>query len=152
MSKKYSRILKKITPFTQTNKLNFQKGFTLVEVMVATVVLAIGVVIIFEVFLLSIDTANFFDDRMNAQWFLNEKLWQVQNSLNQPGGVFVPMHERGMVNLGRKVCKWETHLLTKDAAQELYLLRATLKWEQGNKQRSVTRQTLVKRYFNNSVL
>jgi len=124
-------------------------GFTLIEVMVATVVLAVGVVIIFEVFLLSLDTVNFFTNRLNAQWFINEKIWQLQNTLDHPAEVFVPMYDEGTVLINNKKLIWQLQLRLEDAKGELYSAKATLSWKQAGKTKSVSRQTMVKRYFNN---
>lgn len=132
-------------------KLKSSRGVSLVEVMVSTVILSVGIVVIYEVFLLSLDTLNFFNNRLNAQWFLDEKIWQVQNALDKPAGVFVPMSREGTVSLGGKRFDWKADMILLDAQQELYRLEARAAWREGEKEKNIKRTTFVKRYFSNGI-
>ena len=127
-----------------------KSGFTLVEVMVATVVLVVGVVVIFESFLLSLDALSVFNSRLNAQWFFNEKAWHIQNELDAPKGVFLPTTDNGLIKLGKKEYYWTSNMQLVDPLQELYLINLGLNWNQGNKKTEVKMQTMVKRFLNNS--
>jgi len=124
-------------------------GFTLVEVLVSAVILAIGVVIIFEVFLLSLDIVNLFNHRLNAQWFLTEKIWQVQDVLDQPLGGFIPLKDSGTVIFSNKSFDWEVEVELLDVNQELYKLDAQINWNEGAKTRTITRTTFLKRKLAN---
>lgn len=125
-------------------------GFTLIEVMVATVVLVVGVVIIFESFLMSLDALAVFNSRLNAQWFFDEKIWQIQSSLDEPAGAFLPMEDRGVIRLGIKEYAWASTMQIIDPTQELYRVNLNLNWQQGNKTIKAKAQTMAKRYFDNS--
>ncbi len=139
---------------TNKNRKNKKRcskdGFTLIEVMVATVVLVVGVVLIFEAFLLSLDALAVFNNRLNAQWFLNEKIWQIQNRLDEPAMAFLTMQDNGEVLLGTEEYTWESAMQIMDPRQELYSLNLSLNWQQGNKKIEVKAHTMAKRYFNNS--
>ena len=126
------------------------KGFTLVEVMVATVVLVVGVVVIFEAFLLSLDALAVFNNRLNAQWFFDEKIWQVQNRLDEPAGSFMPKEDNGIIRLGTEEYSWASTMQLVDPRQELYRIKLNLNWQQGNKKIELSAQTMAKRYFENS--
>ncbi len=126
------------------------KGFTLVEVMVATVVLVVGVVGIFEAFLLSLDALAVFNNRLNAQWFFDEKIWQAQNRLDEPAGLFMPMQDNGVMRIGTEEYTWASTMQIIDTRQELYRINLNLNWQQGNKKMEVKAQTMAKRYFDNS--
>ncbi|MFH1094239.1 MAG: prepilin-type N-terminal cleavage/methylation domain-containing protein [Candidatus Omnitrophota bacterium] len=125
-------------------------GFTLIEVMVAAVVLVMGVVVIFESFLLSLDALAVFNNRLNAQWFFDEKIWQLQNSLDEPIGTFLPIQDNGVMRLGNEEYVWISNMQLVDPRQELYRVNLNLNWQQGNKTIEVKAQTMAKRYFNNS--
>jgi prepilin-type N-terminal cleavage/methylation domain-containing protein len=127
-----------------------RRGFTLVEVMVAAVILSLGMVVVFESFLKGLDTFNFFNNRLNAQWFINEKIWQVQAALDQPIGAFLPAQETGTVMVGNKEFTWQVSLSVLDVQQELYQMDAQMLWREGNKQRVIKRCTAIKRYFINA--
>ena len=126
------------------------RGFTLVEVMVATVVLVVGVVVIFESFLMSLDALAVFNSRLNAQWFFDEKIWQIQSSLDEPAGAFFPMEDRGVIRLGTEEYAWASNMQLVDPLQELYRVNLDLNWRQGTKTIKVNAQTMAKRYFDNS--
>ncbi|MFH1459964.1 MAG: prepilin-type N-terminal cleavage/methylation domain-containing protein [Candidatus Omnitrophota bacterium] len=129
-----------------------RKGFTLVEVMVATVILAVGIVAIFEIYLMSLDAINLFNDRLKAQLFINEKIAQLQNDFNSPLETFVTLNDAGIVKFGNKIFNWEVLLESKDLRQGLYLVKVRMSWFVGSKQYSVQRFTLIKKYFSNILI
>lgn len=57
-------------------------GFTLIEVMVAAVILATGVIFIYDAFFVSVELLNYFSDYLSVSPWINEKLWQAQNDLS----------------------------------------------------------------------
>lgn len=126
------------------------RGFTLVEVMAATMILSLGMVVIFEVFLVTLDTSRFFDNRVNAQWLVNEEMWRIQDILDQPWETFMPQQLSGTVMLGTTPCAWQVTLDLVDVQQELYRLDARAEWRQGLKQCRIQRVTMVKRNFSNA--
>jgi len=128
------------------------KGFTLVEVLVSAVILAVGLVVIFEVFLASLDIINLFNNRLNAQMYLDEKIWQLQSSLDQQRGMFIPSKQVGTVILGQKEFNWQLDLELVDLTQELFKVNGQMTWTEGKKNRSSKRQTVVKSYFSNANL
>jgi len=133
-------------------KISFSqnKGFTLVEVLISAVILAVGLVVIFEVFLTSLDIVSLFDNRMNAQMYLDEKIWQLQSSLDQQSGLFIPSKQSGKVVLGQKEFNWQLDLELVDLTQELFKVNGQMNWTEGKKNRSSKRQTVVKSYFSNA--
>ena len=126
------------------------KGFTLIEVMVATVVLVVGVVVIFESFLISLDALAVFNNHLNAQWFFEEKIWQIQSRLNDPAGAFLPLESSGVIRLGAEEYAWKSTLQLVNPVQELYRVSLDLNWQQGNKRMKLNTQTMANRYFDNS--
>ncbi len=126
------------------------KAFTLVEVLVSAVILAVGLVIIFEVFLTSLDIVNLFNNRLNAQLFLDEKIWQLQSSLDQTSGMFIPSKQSGVVSIGARNFNWQLNMELVDLTQETFKVTAKVDWTEGQKQRNIKRQTIVKSYFSNA--
>lgn len=126
------------------------RAFTLVEVMVATVVLVVGVVVIFEAFLVSLDALAVFNNRLNAQWFFDAKTWQIQNQLDSSSDSFMPLQADGVLKLGTEDYTWVSTMQLVDPLQELYRVNLVLQWNQGNKNIKLKTQTMAKRYFNNS--
>jgi len=126
------------------------KAFTLVEVLVSSVILAVGLVIIFEVFLTSLDIVNLFNNRLSAQLFLDEKIWQLQSSLDQTSGMFIPNEQSGIVSISGRDFKWQLDMELVDLTQETFKVAARVDWTEGQKQRNIKRQTIVKSYFSNA--
>jgi prepilin-type N-terminal cleavage/methylation domain-containing protein len=129
-----------------------KRAFTLVEVLVSAVILSVGLVFIFQVFLNSLDIVNMFNNQLNAQLFLNEKIGQLQTNLNQQAGLFMPMKQSGVVRWDNREFNWQLDLELVDLPQELYLVNAQMSWLEGRKQRTLKRQAMVKSYFDNAAL
>ena len=127
-----------------------RQGFTLVEVLVAAVILSVGLTAVFNVFLSSIDVVQLFDNRLNAQFFLNEKIKQLQAELNRQSGMFIPMDQSGQVEIGNKVFSWRLNMQVVDAYQELYRVNALMDWSEGDKIRKIKHQVMVKSFYSNA--
>ncbi|MCP4650252.1 MAG: prepilin-type N-terminal cleavage/methylation domain-containing protein [PVC group bacterium] len=125
-------------------------GFTLIEVMVSVVILAVGLVVIYESFLVSLDTINFFFNRLNAQFFINEKIWQVQQNLDQSSGSFLATQQSGIERIDGRRFNWQINLTLDDVTQELYDVDASISWDEASKSRSIQRATMAKRFFSNA--
>ena len=113
-------------------------------------VLVVGVVVIFESFLISLDALAVFNNRLNAQWFFEEKIWQIQSRLNDPAGAFLPLESSGVIRLGAEEYAWKSTLQLVNPVQELYRVSLDLNWQQGNKRMKLNTQTMANRYFDNS--
>ncbi|MFH2145108.1 MAG: prepilin-type N-terminal cleavage/methylation domain-containing protein, partial [Candidatus Omnitrophota bacterium] len=96
-----------------------KKGFTLIEVMIAVVILSVGIIVIYESFLISLDTLKLFFNRLNANLILTEKLWQTQDLYEQAGGVFLPLRSEGKITMANKVFDWQVDLSVWDSRQDL---------------------------------
>ncbi len=127
-------------------------GFTLIEIMVSVVVLAIGIIAIFEAFLMSLDITGFFNSRLNAQSFIHEKFFQIQELLDLPQGAFAPSSDSGTVTIASKQFNWQMNLVLTDVQQELYTVNIVMSWQEGNKSQRIQRATFVKRNFRNPSL
>lgn len=127
-----------------------KKAFTLVEVLISAVILSIGLVVIFEVFLTSLEVVNLFNNRLNAQCFLNEKIWQLQSDLDQQRGIFIPMQQSGVVIIQNREFNWQLNMESVNLLTDLYKVTGQMLWSEGKKQRIIKRQAMVKSYFSNA--
>ncbi len=119
------------------------KGFTLVEVMVAVSILALGSALIYEAFFTSLDLCNYYEDYLNIAPWLNEKIWEVQNSLSrvdnpgliETGGLFIN---------GNRKFTWDLSYLPLDEIKEeykLYKIDLAVHWQVGKRPFSLSRNT-----------
>lgn len=61
------------------------RGFTLIEVMVAAAILAFGVVLVYEALLKTLDASGYYADYLKVCSWMDEKIWQAQEELTRSG-------------------------------------------------------------------
>ncbi len=124
-------------------------AFTLVEVLAAASILAVGMVIIYEIFLLSLDATGFTINRLNAETFVNEKIWQMQNNFDQQSGLLIPAENSGQIILNNRLFDWQANMQLLDSKHELFLLNVAVNWKDGNRERKFVRSTMIIKDFSN---
>ena len=112
-----------------------KKGFTLVEVMVAVSILALGSALIHEAFFTNLDLCNYYEDYLNIAPWINEKIGQVQNSLSRvtsPG----PIETGGILINGNRKFVWDLLYVPLDEIREdykLYKIDLSVHWQVGKR-------------------
>ncbi|KPK96490.1 MAG: hypothetical protein AMJ95_13995 [Omnitrophica WOR_2 bacterium SM23_72] len=120
-----------------------KKGFTLIEVMIAASVLALGAVLIYEAFFIALDTFSYSEHYLDVAPLANERLWQAQENLTRLGHLGdLPTH--GELTHGGKRYHWELSSLIQDEADsdKLFQVDLTFFWQEGRRKAKVTRSTL----------
>ena len=116
------------------------KAFTLIEVMGATCILALGTVLIYQALFIASDSLNYYSNYLNVASLANEKVWQAQDSLAhfcdindiETNGVFVNNRHFSW-NLS-----YEQRGGQKDVGK-LFRIDLTVIWREGNRAVSITR-------------
>lgn len=113
---------------------NPKRGFTLIEVMVAATVLSLGTVLIHEIFFRSLELANYSYNYLNFAPWLDERLWQAQNSLSKLGKLD-PKETKGKIRGQSKDCEWSVlyNLINSSLSQQLYKVDIVAFWQEGQK-------------------
>jgi prepilin-type N-terminal cleavage/methylation domain-containing protein len=119
------------------------KGVTLVEVMVATAILALGAVIVYQSFFLSLDLFNYYSDYLNVSSRVNEKIWQVQDELMRLGPAAV-IEGEGEFTERSKVFSWTVSYDAIDEAQGMYEIDVSLSWRSGGRYSRILRSAYAK--------
>ena len=122
---------------------NMRKGFTLIEVMIATSVLALGIVFIYEAFFTSLDLYNYYEDYLNISPWLNEKMWEAKDTLSRVTSP-EPLEKSGSLIKGNRQFSWDLSyaLLDKiEKERKLYRVDLTVYWQVGKKSFSLSRNT-----------
>ena len=107
-----------------------KQAFTLIEVMLATMVLSLGAVLIHEVFFKSLDTFNYCHNYFSVGYWLDEKIWSVQDNLRQSGPL-ANIARGGKFKAGNKDFVW---ILSYDLAydtRDLYKIVLDVSWREG---------------------
>ncbi len=119
---------------------NKKRGFTLVEVMMATLVLVVGVVFIYEALFISLDAFNYCADYLELSPWVDEQLWLAQDKIMRLGPD-AAVDTSGELYLANKKFDWGifSELLNEDSG--LYKIDVGLFWRQNKANRKILRST-----------
>jgi prepilin-type N-terminal cleavage/methylation domain-containing protein len=120
------------------------KGFTLVEIMVATAILSLGLVMIYQSFFISLDTADYYFRHLDAQIWLDEKLWQVQDDFRREE-LFNPVKTSGEFTIRDRDFNWNMDY-NSIGCEELYKVNLKASWQQGRRTINLLRVAYVSSY------
>jgi prepilin-type N-terminal cleavage/methylation domain-containing protein len=109
-----------------------KKGFTLVEVVVASVVLALGIVVIYEGFLTTLGGLNYCIDYLNAQVWIDEKIWDIQDKLSHYKTLLTE-DKQGTFLIGSQQFDWTLmySLIEGSSEASLYEINLGVSWQEG---------------------
>ena len=120
-------------------KISNRAGFTLIEIMVTTVILSLAAVLIYETFFRSMDLLNYCCDYLKVTSWVDDKMWQAQNELVRFNAV-TEAPTNYLLTLDNKNFNWNLSYLSAGyGAPNLYRIEATLSWQEGRKDMHITR-------------
>jgi prepilin-type N-terminal cleavage/methylation domain-containing protein len=108
------------------------RGFTLIEVLVTTAVLAFGIVSIFQALFIIMSAFSYISHYLNVVPVADEKVWQVQDSVKRLGSrsSFDP---EGVFETGGKKYDWSLSVKLTDPASYLYRIDLSTEWKEGRR-------------------
>lgn len=109
-----------------------KRSFTLIEVMLSTVVLALGIVVIYESFFRSLDLFGYYNNYLNVASSADEIIWNAQNELNLfgPTAVFA---NKGVISQNNKDFNWNLFYESINPENNLYKIDLFFSWKEGPK-------------------
>ncbi|MFC1666924.1 type II secretion system protein J [Candidatus Omnitrophota bacterium] len=113
-------------------------GFTLMEIMAATAVLSIGIVLIYEAFFSSLNTFDYCSDYLKVVSWADEKIWQAQDGL----GHFGPSPEiqtSGNLVTRNKSFDWDLSYSLINSFPDLYKIDLRLSRSKGKRKLRISR-------------
>lgn len=120
------------------------KGFTLIEVMVATAVLSLGAVLISESFFISLDSFDYYANYLTLASWADEKLWGAQDQLSRFGNAAQIQPGGRIVNRNKDI-GWSLSSSVVDEAKglpsglSLYRINLDLSWQEGHRKARLSR-------------
>ena len=114
-----------------------KRGFTLIEVLVTTAVLSLGIVLIYRGFFTLLDSYGYYSNYLRVAAFADEKLWQAQDALScfGPGA---GAGSSGRLNIRNKNFNWRLSVSPIEA-ESLYRIDLAVDWQEGPRIRGLTR-------------
>lgn len=112
------------------------RGFTLFEVMIATVILSLGTLLISETFLVFFDAISLIPNYLEGQLLLNEKIWGAQENLLRNGSVN-PQDTSGVIKGYSKEFSWNLSVSPADEGNELFKINAAISFKMGKRDRHI---------------
>ena len=123
-----------------TSRTGTKNGFTLVEVMIATVILALGTVYLSESFFISLDSYNYCSRYLQVLSLADEKVWEAQESLTEQGPAAVLNNTGSFIEKGRNFT-WYLAYAPVDADGSLYKVDFEMSWQEGSRKAKIQRST-----------
>jgi prepilin-type N-terminal cleavage/methylation domain-containing protein len=117
---------------------NNKKGFTLIEVLVTTAVLAFGIVSIFQALFIVMSAFSYISHYLNVVPVADEKIWQVQDSLQRMGSK-ASFDPQGAFDAGGKTYDWSLSVRLSDPASNLYRIDLSTVWKEGRRDYTLER-------------
>ncbi|MDO8748571.1 MAG: prepilin-type N-terminal cleavage/methylation domain-containing protein [Candidatus Omnitrophota bacterium] len=119
----------------------FLTGFTLIEVLVTTAVLSLGIVLIYRAFFTLLDSFGYYSNYLRVIAFADEKLWQAQDTLSCSGSD-AGAGSSGRLNIQNKDFNWRLSVSEVGAGSnppQLYRIDLAVNWHEGQRIRGLTR-------------
>ncbi|MEK6564703.1 MAG: prepilin-type N-terminal cleavage/methylation domain-containing protein [Candidatus Omnitrophota bacterium] len=113
------------------------RGFTLIEVLVTTAVLSLGIVLIYRAFFTLLDSFGYYSNYLRVAAFADEKLWQAQDALSC-FGPDAGAGSSGRLNIQNKDFNWRLSVSPIEA-ESLYRIDLAVSWRQGPRTRELSR-------------
>jgi len=121
-----------------SNQRSKKKGFTLLEVMIATAVLALGATLIYQSFFIAVNSFNYYSTLLKVSPWMNETIWQAQNRLRHLGSG-ATLSSGGLLNINNKDLNWSLSYNSLDQTDSFYRVNLTVVWPQGTRQVKLSR-------------
>lgn len=115
------------------------KGFTLLEVMLTTVVLSLGATLIYQSFFISLDSFNYSDTVLKTIPWMDEKIWAAQDNLTHFGPEAVLEAGGELKTSGGKNIIWNLSYNSISGIDNLYQVDLKLFWPQGYRKIELSR-------------
>ncbi|MCM8787278.1 MAG: prepilin-type N-terminal cleavage/methylation domain-containing protein [Candidatus Omnitrophica bacterium] len=118
------------------------RGFSLIEVMVATVFLIFGTILIYETFFTLLDAFSYYSNYLTILPLFEEKIYKAQNALSK-NNIEILETQGEFIKEG-KFFLWEISYDADDQLKDLFTLYrifATIRWRAGRKSFTLERTT-----------
>lgn len=115
-----------------------QKGFSFFEIMMTIAVLSLGIVMIFQSFLSSLNSFGYYLANLQVQSWADEKIWEASNALIQENSMD-KFQTKGNLKLADRDISWTIGVNRIDEQEEFFKLGLNVCWQEGSRKIEVNR-------------
>ena len=126
--------------YTDNDNLNMNKGFTLIEAMVAAAVLSLGIILIYEGLFAAWDSFDYYANYLDVLPWADENISQAKHSLTYLGPD-ARIAQSGEFISKNKNFKWSRSYNLIDEDSRLYRIDLAVSWPQGQRTAGLSRNT-----------
>lgn len=131
---------------SRTGTKNPSSGFTLVEIMVTSAVLALGTVAVFQSNLMNLNVYGRYVNLLSIQNWADEKMWEAKEAIYQndfPDEMKTSGEFEGTVKTYRWELETEPNPSNEIGSNSLYEITLNVSWLEGNQTARLTRKSFV---------
>ncbi len=115
-------------------------GFSFFELMVTVAILSFGIVMVFQAFIVSLNTFSYYLTHLQVQNWADEKIWEISDKLMQKDSLD-SSETNGNCIIGSKKIAWNIYIVPIDEKNEFFNLSLILSWQEGSRRIEVQRAT-----------
>ena len=123
-------------------KPRLKYSFTLLELVVAVAILASGIILVYEGFFVSLSAVSYSTNYINAQRWMGQKLWDVQDRLTRYETLLTQETSGSFFEEGKEFL-WNLSysLIETTEKVDLYKIILGVSWREGARKIKVVRST-----------
>jgi prepilin-type N-terminal cleavage/methylation domain-containing protein len=125
------------------NKKRKAGGFTLIEVMVAVAVLSFGLVMVYQAFFIVLDSFNYSADYLEIVSWMDEKIWQVQDSIMRTGALETNSSQGEFISRNKKF-DWILFSSVLNGNGNISAVNLEVNWKESRRKVKATRSCYAK--------
>ena len=120
----------------------FKKGFSFVELMAVVVVLSLGILVVYEGYLVSLRGFDYCRNYLTVQPWIDQKMWDICDKLSRYNTLLTE-NTAGAFIIQNKRFNWSLNysLLEQIKSKSLYRLELNVFWHEGVNRINVRRGT-----------
>ena len=126
-------------------RLFSKRGFSFIEVMVTVVILSVGLVSIFQTFIISMDRMSHLTQRIYATHLLDNQIITIERRLRAYQVLPFDFNQVEHVDIGALTVDFvpKINVSAINDFVDVFQLDLTLEWKEGNKQLSLSRSAYI---------
>jgi prepilin-type N-terminal cleavage/methylation domain-containing protein len=121
------------------NPREHRKGFTLVEVILSIVILAVGIISVQRVFIGSLSALSVIENWSQAERLLEEKIWSLDREVREHGKKFNKQKESGLILGSDRTFQYDMSLREISPDARLMEAQSMISWGKRGSGQSIKR-------------